>query len=149
MNIKIEHNFTEIAEAFKRFSEIALNKITKDIQSTAFAGSVEEIIHNEIDELGFSARADFLKKSFQFLTAEVTSSGLVYRIFSDSEQANKLNIGSAPSGQFTLGAKRLSNGMYSGVAPTRFMDKIAEKVNALIYEQIDKSMAESMREAGL
>jgi len=149
MKVKVTHNYDEIAKMFKSLGAKVQRNVLSEIGSSYFGEKVQEIVEQEIDKLGFGARATFLKKSFKILSTEVTTSGLVYRITSDSSQATRLNEGAPPSSLYTLGTKMIGNGIYSGVEPTGFMEKIEQRAKDLVYEKVQAIIASTLKSEGL
>lgn len=128
----------------REFPRKLREKMYAGFQSKILASSVNAAISAEIDKLGFQSRAIALKRSFKILSPEVTSNGIVYRIRSDSRQIPRLTSGTVPDARYTMGAKKLGNGMFSGTMPTRIGDKIAAKVQAVLYEQISDIFSKTM-----
>lgn len=149
MRVKVIHNFDKIAQTLNDASKNISNNVLTRINSPVFDNDVKKIVESEIDKLGFASRAEFLKRSFRFLATEVTASGLVYRITSDSAHVARLSEGARPSALYTIGAKLRSDGLYSGVEPTGLMERIELQVQSLIYNEIQTAVATALTQVGI
>ena len=148
MKINFKHNLDKLLNTFENFPQILRSKLHVIGSSKTFASEVQLAISSEIDKLGFMSRAIALKKSFKILSPEVTPNGILYRIRSENPQITKLDSGTAPDARYTMGAKQLADGTFSGVVPTRIGDKIGKKVYKILYEHIADAVNGASKEIG-
>lgn len=130
------HNFDKLFNFFEEFPQKLQERLIVSLSSKIFESRVRFAIGDTLNTLGLGSRTMALKRSFKILTPEITPNGLVYRIYSDNPQIERLDSGTIRDAKYTVGAKKMPDGTYAGVAPTGIKDKISNKVYGIIYDQI-------------